>query len=375
MALEPKPRLRSACSSTMTFCTPHITLPPPPPPPPSLQKVDTHVATQMTLFAGDAFDAAQWLIASSDLRVPPCVLDFASDSEPGGGWKGKQRGTQEEDLCRRSNLGVCLEEHFRRVGLAEYMPHSSAVYVPDVIVLRGSKSYRLLPMPFWVSVIAAALRSTGSDMEIRTKIDGILHIAGYHGHRQIVLGAWGCGAFGNDAENVARHMACALRHCNAWFDHVVFAIPSGHNFVAYQSALPGCEVVARSMESPSNIASTMHLPDVFDMLISTLPDVAVTAVTRAAVDPAEYLCRSGLQRAAKAMLIALKASCLDELAATIPSPLLERLLVILPPDSCTVGGVISYRSELERDICDTFREASQQLVREIVADQLQNLRL
>ena len=40
-----------------------------------------------------------------------CVLDFASDSNPGGSWRSKQQGTQEEELCRCSSLGICLEGH------------------------------------------------------------------------------------------------------------------------------------------------------------------------------------------------------------------------------------------------------------------------
>ena len=35
----------------------------------------------------------------------PAVLDFASDSNPGGSWRSKQQGTQEEALCRASTLG------------------------------------------------------------------------------------------------------------------------------------------------------------------------------------------------------------------------------------------------------------------------------
>ena len=50
----------------------------------------------------------------------PAVLDFASDSNPGGGFRGSQQGTQEEELCRQSNLGVCLEALYDRVGGARY---------------------------------------------------------------------------------------------------------------------------------------------------------------------------------------------------------------------------------------------------------------
>jgi uncharacterized protein (TIGR02452 family) len=51
----------------------------------------------------------------------------------------------------------------------------------------------------------------------------ILAIAAAHGHRSLVLGAWGCGVFGNDPAVVADAFAAALR-ANPWFDRVVFAI-------------------------------------------------------------------------------------------------------------------------------------------------------
>merc|ERR1712039_173958 len=108
----------------------------------------------MTLFDGTSFQAAAWMTNMSGPGAECCVLDFASDSEPGGGWKGKQRGTQEEGLCRSSNLGVCLEAHYGTAGAA-YMPQNSFVYVPDVVVFRSPEQlhYRLLEEPFWVSVV------------------------------------------------------------------------------------------------------------------------------------------------------------------------------------------------------------------------------
>jgi len=59
-----------------------------------------------------------------------------------------------------------------------------------------------------------------------------------------VLGAWGCGAFGNDPFDVA---AAFLRVWPQWasaFDEVVFAIPSSgarsiDNLVAFRSGLAG----------------------------------------------------------------------------------------------------------------------------------------
>ena len=62
----------------------------------------------------------------------------------------------------------------------------------------------------------------------------MLEVAAAHGHRTIVLGAWGCGVFRNDPVMVADAFAQTLRAVNK-FDHVVFAILDG---------LPGAAVFA-----------------------------------------------------------------------------------------------------------------------------------
>ena len=58
---------------------------------------------------------------------------------------------------------------------------------------------------------------------LRTRAARVLQIAAAHRHRQLVLGAWGCGVFSNDPAVVAAAFAHALSRA-LWFDHIVFAI-------------------------------------------------------------------------------------------------------------------------------------------------------
>ena len=52
-----------------------------------------------------------------------------------------------------------------------------------------------------------------------------LAIAAAHGHLRLVLGAWGCGVFGNDPKGVAAAFARELGGAYAGvFDEVVFAV-------------------------------------------------------------------------------------------------------------------------------------------------------
>ena len=157
----------------------------------------------------------------------PAVLDFASDSNPGGSWRSKQQGTQEEALCRASTLGLKLEAHFAETGSGGYMPgKESCVYVPDVAVF-WAKGHNWLVPAIPCAVVAAALRDVGGDSgALRRKVRSVLVTAAAHGHRRLVLGAWGCGAFGNDAALVAAAFRDEVRAAAARGDveHVVFAM-------------------------------------------------------------------------------------------------------------------------------------------------------
>lgn len=366
--LEPQLRLQHAGTTVSTICHPHLAL--------NLHRQSLaaqDTEAQMTLFAGDAFDAAEWLMTSSAAaaeRADPCVLDFASDSEPGGGFRGKQRGTQEEDLCRRSNLGACLVEHFERVGPALYMPSLAVVYAPDIVVFRSSKTYRLLERPFWVAVVAAALRSTESQVEIDAKIDGILQVAISHGHRYLVLGAWGCGAFGNDPDQIALGMASAVQACKGCFDHIMFAVPRGTNFDAFRAALPTIQVVGGSSVPSDNVAP----PKLNDQhkweLLTILNESMDEAITRLGFEPRACRSNEGARRCAVALLQELKALCIAELAKATSPELMERLRCMLPPlpAQTSQDGLVDL-TETERDICSTFQEVARKLVMNFVKQQ------
>jgi len=68
----------------------------------------------------------------------------------------------------------------------------------------------------------------------------MLRAAAKNGCKELVLGAWGCGAFGNDPNVVAGHFRTALLddELGRCFDKVVFAIygrPDGKNITAFKN--------------------------------------------------------------------------------------------------------------------------------------------
>jgi len=173
------------------------------------------------------------------------VLDFASDTNPGGGYKSNQQGTQEESLCRRSSLALLLES-------AQYpIPFMGAVLCPEVAVFRD-RDLRLRPEITWVSCVAACLRSQSSAGDgslnqserniVKEKIKLVLDGMHLHGTKQVILGAWGCGAFGNDPAEIAACFVDVLkskRGLSYGFDDIVFAIPNKKMAVIFEHAFSG----------------------------------------------------------------------------------------------------------------------------------------
>jgi uncharacterized protein (TIGR02452 family) len=76
-----------------------------------------------------------------------------------------------------------------------------------------------------------ARNEPGAASRLRTTFEqrwaNVLAIAEHNGHRSLVLGAWGCGAFRNEPVMVAESALSTLRseRFDGVFERVVFAIP------------------------------------------------------------------------------------------------------------------------------------------------------
>jgi len=168
----------------------------------------------------------------------PVALNFASATEPGGGFLRGARA-QEEYLARSSSLFACLENNrmyaFHRSQLDPFYS-DYVIYSPDVVVFRDDDGV-LLENPYSCAILtspavqANAVRKYMPEEEDRigavmwSRILKVLAAAIRHQHTSIVLGAWGCGAFGNDGYEIARLFKKALDENFAGvFEVVVFAI-------------------------------------------------------------------------------------------------------------------------------------------------------
>jgi uncharacterized protein (TIGR02452 family) len=168
----------------------------------------------------------------------PVALNFASAKNPGGGFLSGARA-QEESLARASGLYACLNGHamyaFHRAR-KDAMYTDYAIYSPDVPVFR-TDSGKLLARPYLCSFITSPAvnakvvleRAPSRRLEIRDamaqRIDKVLTIAALHDHQSMILGAWGCGAFGNDCGEVAGLFRDVLRSSfRDVFATIIFAI-------------------------------------------------------------------------------------------------------------------------------------------------------
>ncbi|WP_394613341.1 TIGR02452 family protein [Lentzea sp. JNUCC 0626] len=194
------------------------------------------------------------LDATRRLGGDVAALVFASARSPGGGFlNGAQ--AQEESVARGSALYLTLRaagDFYAFHRAHEDLTYSDRViYSPQVPVFKDDRG-NLLPEPYAVSFLTAAapnrtaiLRSQpdrieGIEVALLRRAIRVLHVAASHGHRRLVLGAWGCGVFGNEPEAVARIFALALRD-NRYFEHVVFAVldraKGTPTFAAFEAAL------------------------------------------------------------------------------------------------------------------------------------------
>ncbi len=191
------------------------------------------------------------------------VLNFASATHPGGGVKSGSRA-QEESLCRCSTLYPTLIQKRLRdkyydvnIKARNYYFSDACIYSPHIIICKSDDDIpeRMKPDDFvTIDVITCAAPNLRYETEIEKREPNrteklynlhvkrakhIMHVAAFNNIDVLILGAFGCGAFRNDPDIVAKAFKSALSEYRYMFDEIIFAIYCNNyeigNLEAFQS--------------------------------------------------------------------------------------------------------------------------------------------
>ena len=222
--------------------------------------------------SGDRSYQAAMKLHRENPEAKIAVMNFANAFHAGGGVK-KGSSAQEESLCRTSTLYPLLYRRTLRDTFYKYhhdlgtaKATDSLVYTEGVIICKTDEDLpKRMPKEEWVTVdvitIAAPDLRDKSNQHAPLVSGGTYmnsaELFGYHVKRAIhmltcaaakgadilVLGAFGCGAFQNDPEVVARAYKVALEEFPKVFRQIEFAVycppGGGRNYEVFKRVLEG----------------------------------------------------------------------------------------------------------------------------------------
>ena len=169
------------------------------------------------------------------------VLNFASAVNPGGGFL-HGANAQEESLARSSGLyhSLCkFKEDFYGFHKNQKSPAYSdrIIYTPDCPVIRDEMHGFLLTEPYYVDFITSPAPYVSIIRQmfpeeykkipavLHSRISKMLHLARHKNVDALVLGAWGCGVFGNDPVMISNLFSTELKCLEGQFKKILFSIP------------------------------------------------------------------------------------------------------------------------------------------------------
>ena len=208
---------------------------------------------QIVVSKHKTFEAAMQLHAEHpEWKI--AVLNFASATNPGGGVRTGS-SAQEESLCRCSTLYPALTQNWlwqqyyqKNRDMHDNLHTDACIYTPGVVICKTDAAYpERMDEKDWtyVDVISCAApnlrkklgnlhnseygaaKTLNRDELYKLHVKRakhILRVAASNEVDALVLGAFGCGAFANDPNTVARAYADTLSEYRKYFQLVEFAV-------------------------------------------------------------------------------------------------------------------------------------------------------
>lgn len=189
-----------------------------------------------------------------------CVVDPASYRMPGGNYLSGGWGT-EEQICAESTLFPVLEG--LRADYHDANRHSThgglnsdrALYLTGIAFTTGGvmKMHDVLVCapPNRNFALQNHRSEAECDLDLGHRIETIMRIAAVQQADTLVLGAFGCGFFGNDPEQVAGLFRTWLEAHPGQFQTVVFSIAGGPALDAFRDVFPKEQAPAQDAEPVS----------------------------------------------------------------------------------------------------------------------------
>lgn len=195
--------------------------------------------TEITVENCTAMQAAQ--LFTDNMRIG--CLNFASANNPGGGFLSGARA-QEESLARASSLYPSQMKYFEEMyaynrSRRTYLYSDTMIYSPNVVFFKNDKE-ELLTQPYVMDILTSPAVNIGAMVNnnrpdelkqakdvMLARADKILSVFTLNKIENLILGAWGCGVFRNNPEDVASYFAHYLTGNGKYakcFRKVVFAV-------------------------------------------------------------------------------------------------------------------------------------------------------
>lgn len=164
------------------------------------------------------------------------ALNFASYKNAGGCFLGGSTA-QEECLCHASYLYNVLKEcdsyyEYNNKHKNNALYTNRALYTANIRFFKKQKSVccdiiTCAAPNYYAAYKYRRMNKENNSVALKQRIKFVLDIAEYKNVDTLILGAFGCGVFGQDPREVATIFNEELKTHN--FNKIIFAIPSGHN--------------------------------------------------------------------------------------------------------------------------------------------------
>lgn len=194
-------------------------------------------------FVVEDMDTVSALYKHHSVTGKNTLLNFASYTNPGGGFISGSMA-QEESLCHESFLYNVLtyfeKEYYKenRDNKNRGLYSNRGIYSPGILFSKNETYLEAdvitCAAPNKTAAMAQGVTGQENTEALDSRIRYVVNIAANFKPDVLILGAYGCGVFGQDPKEVAELFKKHLCGKGDTIKKVVFAIPGGDNLKAFQ---------------------------------------------------------------------------------------------------------------------------------------------